>query len=283
METTADPPTQGTAMETATVTAIGSATSGKALAPPDLAELVAAFHRDGVVVMPGAAATVAPRLRELAERWYADPAIVASHGSGDISITRAFELDRAYRDLLVLEPIISAVEAILGHDCHMTSQNLLRTPPGGRAVDTWHVDDGVIYPVPEGTARHPWAPPPVYLHVFVMLSDHEDESHGPTQVVPGSHLSGRPVRDDLTFEGRGPVSVLGKAGDVYFHHHQTWHRGAPNRSQRTRCVVGTGYGRRWASQRLWPFGDYRMPAQVLVGADERLLRVLGRHPKGPYA
>ena len=60
--------------------------------------------------------------------------------------------------------------------------------------------------------------------------------HGPTQYVPGSHYSGRPPasQEDPVFEGQGPKTVFCHAGDIYFTNHQTWHRGAPNTSNRTR-------------------------------------------------
>jgi hypothetical protein len=268
-------------MTTATFTAIESSTCHQPLAAGPLAELTAGFLRDGIALLPGLLAARAPLLRELVERCFADPRIVASHGTDGIVVSRAFELEREFRDLMVLEPIISVAEALLGADCHMISQNILRTPKG-RAIDAWHVDDGVFFPLPPEVPRHAVTPPPIILHVFIMLSDVTEDDHGPTQVVPGSHRSGRPPAADLVFEGQGPVSILGRAGDVYFHHNQTWHRGAPNRSERTRCMFTTGYGRRWASQRLWPFGDYRLPAPVLDGAGDRLRRVLGLHPHGAY-
>jgi hypothetical protein len=36
------------------------------------------------------------------------------------------------------------------------------------------------------------------------------------------------------------------------------------------------------AQRFYPFLNYCMPDHVLEGAGERLLRVLGKHPSGPY-
>ena len=65
-------------------------------------------------------------------------------------------------------------------------------------------------------------------------------------------------------------------------HNQIWHRGVPNRSDRTRYMGGVTYSRRLISQRFYPFIDYRMPAHVFEGVDERLQRLLGRHKKGSY-
>lgn len=120
-------------------------------------------------------------------------------------------------------------------------------------------------------------------------SDHrfqgiEAEAYGPTQVVPGSHYSGRQPNDprEPIFEGRGPISILCRAGEAYLQHSQVWHRGAPNTSDRTRYLLQYAFGQRFVAQRFYPFLNYRMPDHVLEGADERLLRVLGKHPKGAY-
>ena len=53
-----------------------------------------------------------------------------------------------------------------------------------------------------------------------------------------------------TFEGRGPTSILCKAGDIYLTNHQCWHRGAPNTSDRTRYVMQLQYAQRWADARF---------------------------------
>jgi hypothetical protein len=264
------------------LTVIDSPTYGLPLDAEQEAAVVDGFLRDGAAILRGVMTDQAPELRAVMDRQFEDPRIQESHVVDGITLARAFELDPAFKDLLVLEPIISVVEAILGRDCHMTSQNFLRTAPG-RAIDTWHVDDSVYFPLPEHMPQHLITPPPILIHAFVLLSDVLEESHGPTQLVPGSHLSGRQPAADLMHAGRGPISIFGRAGDVYLHHNQTWHRGAPNTSSRTRYVMSTAYGRRWASQRLWPSGDYRVPSHVTDGAGERLLRVLGRHPRGPYA
>jgi ectoine hydroxylase-related dioxygenase (phytanoyl-CoA dioxygenase family) len=126
---------------------------------------------------------------------------------------------------------------------------------------------------------------PVFrMTVQIMLTDCDEVKYGPTQFVPGSHYSGRHASDmkNPTFEGREPKSILCKAGAIYLHNGQCWHRGAPNTSDRTRYLLQHAFCQRWISQRFYPFIDYKMPAHVWEGAGERLQRVLGRHPKGPY-
>ena len=39
---------------------------------------------------------------------------------------------------------------------------------------------------------------------------------------------------------------------------------------------------RFVAQRFYPFLNYEVPAHVLAGADEKLLKALGKHPKGAY-
>ncbi len=245
------------------------------------AAVVEGFMRDGCYRLPGLLAGEADELREAVDGLFALPLAEQGDASDEILRFRAFEHDRRFRDLLVREPLISIVEAILGANCHMISQNVLRTPPG-RAIDQWHVDEALYFPLPEDMPRHPMALPVLVLTVFVLLSEVPDEAAGPTQIVPGSCWSGRhpPIREPIAFQGRGPLSLLGHAGDCYLMHNQCWHRGSPNTSASTRYLIGTNYGRRFVSQRLHPFVNYQLPAQVEAGADGRLRRVLGHHPKG---
>jgi len=198
---------------------------------------------------------------------------------------RTFEYHQAFRDLLILEPVISLVEQILGTDCHVVAQNAIRTPRG-KGIVNWHIDDVLFFPflahlpaIPENTG-----PLPCYsLNVMAALSDVEAEIFGPTQVVAGSHLTGRAPEYKPTLpSGVAPTSLFAQAGDVYLINSQTWHRGAQNQSERTRYLLTTAYGRRFISQRFFPFLNYRMPPHVLDGASDRLLRLLGKHEKGPY-
>src|SRR6266508_1726356 len=94
----------------------GAGDVGRAAASPDRAEAAAREFLD------------------LVERRYRDPHI---HNTADrdlvrggVSLMRMFEYHQAFRDLLVLQPVIGVVERILGTDCHVVAQNALRTPTG---------------------------------------------------------------------------------------------------------------------------------------------------------
>ena len=257
--------------------------------PEKIAEIAEQFHRDGYYSFgPVLNADEIAALKDGMDRVYDNEEL---HGDeeGDyirgISLLRMFEQDINFRDLIVREPFASVVEAILGDDCHLMSQNALRNKPG-EGVTGWHVDDRVMFPVPDGAERHdPRIRVPCFvINLLIPLTDVDELEFGPTQVVPGSHYSGQgPNRkEDPSFEGRGPLSLTGKAGIAYMFHNQVWHRGHPNSSDRVRYLGGVTYSQRVIAQRFYPFLNYRMPDYVLEGVDDRMLRLLGKHKKAAY-
>ena len=112
----------------------------------------------------------------------------------------------------------------------------------------------------------------------------ETVENGPTQTVARSHLFGARPPDPIAGSDYAEqvVSNVGPAGSVIMFNNQVWHRGAPNTSDRVRFLGGMTYSQRLIAQRFYPFLNYRMPDRVLDGADERLLRLLGKHQKGAY-
>jgi hypothetical protein len=260
---------------------------GQPFSPERTAEILRDFHRDGFRLLPGLlTANEVAALRAAVDRFFENPRHKDTHNLyGEWIGVRLFETDPIFEDMLTREPIISLVEAILGDDCHLVAENIVRNKPGV-AIDQFHADDLVIFPVAEGMTRHdPRLTMPVHiLTVQIPLTDVDEPKYGPSEYVPGSHYAGRPPNDKYnpTFEGRGPVPILCKAGDAYLHNGQCWHRGAPNTSDRVRYLFQLTFGRRWVSQRFYPFVNYQLPAHVLERADARRKRVLGFHPKGPY-
>ncbi len=262
---------------------------GEPYSEEETAKLVDQFYREGWLhlgnVLTGAEVEA---LKEGMIRKYDDEPLQDDE-EGDhirgVSLMRMFEYHQSFRDLMVREPVAGLAEAILGGDCHMMAMNALRNG-NGVGITRWHVDQGPFFPCPDEISRHD---PRLRISCYAFnalfpLTDVELIEHGPTQVVPGSHYSGRtpPTQEEPEFEGRGPHSIYAKAGDAYIFHNQVWHRGALNESDRVRYVATVAYSQRFVAQRFYPFLNYRMPDHVLEGADDRLLRMLGKHEKGAY-
>lgn len=259
----------------------------EAFSPEKTKDVLETYNREGCVRIPQVfSPDEVAALKMAVDRVFAGRCPEkATSFSGEYIAMRLFEWDNIFRDLLVREPIISLMEAIFGADCHLIANNVVRNRPG-EAISTYHVDERLMYPLPDNVARYDRRQtfPMHLLNVQMPLTDVEADEYGPTQYVPESHFSGRQPNDrfDPVWEGRHGVSVLCKAGDIYFQHGQVWHRGAPNTSNRTRYLLQMAFASRMISQRFFPFLNYRMPGHVLEGAGERLLRVLGKHPAGPY-
>lgn len=186
--------------------------------------------------------------------------------------------------LLDREPVIDVVERLLGKDCHVIANNTVFTRPAS-GIDRWHVDETVLFPIPDGVSLDGRIDMPCFIVTAMYYLDDVDRGLGPTQIVPGSHRSGRqpPPQDQLLWEGRGPVTILASAGDCLLLNGQTWHRGATNcTTDRIRAVQQVTYGRRFIAQRFYPFVNHRIPESLLAGASARQRRLLGEHPHGPY-
>ena len=111
-------------------------------------ELVTQFQREGYLFLKS---VMTPSeldvMREVMERKFQDPKMHEEEGDHirGMSMMRMYEYDINFRDLIGREPIVSLVEAILGDDCHMMSQNALRYEPGQGGG--WHVDDRLHFPL----------------------------------------------------------------------------------------------------------------------------------------
>ena len=76
------------------------------------------------------------------------------------------------------------------------------------------------------------------------------------------------------------MPVYCRAGDIYLFNHQTWHRGRPNTSTRTRYLMQLQYAR-GDSLAVRLSGATRTPAldRILEGASPDLVQVLTGPPK----
>ncbi|HZT41338.1 MAG TPA: phytanoyl-CoA dioxygenase family protein [Chthonomonadaceae bacterium] len=216
------------------------------------------FFREGCVLVPG---VLTPEeviaLREKTDDYFARrdeiPQKHVSYVHGAFVLRYGADLDPLFAAMVTREPIFSLAAGVLGPEPRFNALNVIRNEPG-QAISRWHVDDVLEHPLPPDIPRFDARirMPILWFTVQVALSDIDTIEHGPTQYVPGSHYSGRqPIsQEDPTFEGQGPKSVFCKAGDIYFTNHQTWHRGAPNTSDRIRYVMQLQYAQRWADARF---------------------------------
>ena len=198
-------------------------------------------------------------------------------------INRMFESSSANLRLFDMEPIVSFDEALVAEDCHVIHNNSFRTYPGG-GITGWHQDDEPHYVVTDGNPPSNVRLPVLLFTANYYLTDVTEVKHGGTEVIPGSHLFGAPSPVEIEgTEWEDRVNyILGKAGSVIMFNNQVWHRGGPNRSDRTRYITQVTYARRLIGHKYYPFMNYQMPAHVYAGADDRLRRLLGFLDHGAY-
>jgi hypothetical protein len=151
--------------------------------------------------------------------------------------------------------ILEVIEPLLGEDCHVIANTAWRNPPEF-AGGPWHCDAGPHVPRPEGIEWDDRIPYPVFAigaHLYLKDCTLAD---GPTAVVPGSHRSGRLAPFDqlwnasLSYDGRPPVPMTARAGDVALFVSDCWHRGLPATGGTGRDFLQVHYGRRDIAQRV---------------------------------
>jgi len=196
---------------------------------------------------------------------------------------RLFETSPTNLRLFDMEPIVSLAEALIAPNCHVIHNNSFRTPPGG-GLDTWHQDDPAHYIVTHGEPPTNVRLPVLFFTANYYLTDVTEIEHGGTEVIPGSHLFGAsPPRDMSGTQWEEQIQYnLGPAGSVILFNNQVWHRGGPNRSQRTRYITQVTYARRIIGHKYYPFMNYQMPEHVYADANPRLRRLLGFLERGAY-
>jgi hypothetical protein len=90
---------------------------------------------------------------------------------------------------------------------------------------------------------------------------------------------------DLTYEGRGPVAHVVRAGDVDFRVSDVWHRRLPPGEHGAgRLFLQTNYARREIAQRVLPTDEVNhTTAESRARAQsDRERRLIGLHPQGFY-
>ena len=186
--------------------------------------------------------------------------------------------------------LLSVLEPLLGEDCHVIANTAWRNPaghPGSHGGQNWHIDAGPHIPLPEGVRWPADIPHPVFavgVHLYLQDCALED---GPTGVIPGSHLSGRPPPasrthdDDLDYDGRKVTPLITRAGDAGLFVSDVWHRRMPTRDgDHGRFFLQAHYGRRDIAQRLLKTDEANQlsPEAIARARTDRERRIIGLHP-----
>ncbi|HUI49241.1 MAG TPA: phytanoyl-CoA dioxygenase family protein [Acidimicrobiia bacterium] len=250
-------------------------------APPESAQL----EQDGYACLRGVfdALEVATMRREIDAVFDAFPPERVRDDKAEFRY-EMFNRSSACQAAVAAGAVLRVVEPLLGDDCHVIANTAWRNPPDF-AGGPWHCDAGPHVPRPEGVPWDDRIPYPVFAiatHVYLQDCTRDD---GPTAVVPGSHRSGRVApftqSDDVTYDGRPPVLLESRAGDVALFVSDAWHRGMPaGPGGRGRYFLQVHYARRDIAQRvrLTDDANHVSPAARDRATTDRARSVIGLHP-----
>jgi ectoine hydroxylase-related dioxygenase (phytanoyl-CoA dioxygenase family) len=187
----------------------GFAIVPRALAPEEVAELVAAVDRV---------------LRDLAIPFGANEFL-------GFRTRRVFNLlgrDPLFERLPVHPALLPVVEQVLDRECLLSSLTAIEMHPG-ETRQPLHADDGTL-----PLAR---PHPPFTCTAIVALSDFSEEN-GATHFVPGSHAFERRPRQGERAE---TLQAVMPAGSALLYHGSLWHGGGENRSAGRRLAIVVNY------------------------------------------
>lgn len=267
--------------------------AGQEVDEATIAAWVDRFDRDGYLFLPN---VVPPdwveELRDDLDRALAEAGENAGGSRLKIGlVTRMFEQSRANLRLFDMEPIVSFAETLIGRDesrlgkdgVHVVHNNSFVTRPEG-GITTWHQDDPTHFKVTRGEPPKNIRLPVLIFTANYYLTDVETRDHGGTECIPGSHLLGAEPPPEIDGSEWSALvdSNTGRAGSVVMFNSQVWHRGGPNRTERTRYITQVSYARRIIGHKYFPFMNYEMPEHVYADASPRLRRLLGFLPTGAY-
>jgi ectoine hydroxylase-related dioxygenase (phytanoyl-CoA dioxygenase family) len=259
--------------------------AGQTVSDEQIGEWLEQFHRDGYLVLRD----VLPpdwcaEMRDDLDRILAETGSESRAGIIELH-HRMFEVSPRNLSLFDMEPVVTFAERLINNVTHVIHNNSFRVQPGPEhGITGWHQDDAPHYLVTHGNAPTNVRLPVLLFTANYYLTDVETPEYGPTEVLPGSHLFGKPcprTLDGTEWEHK-TVPCCGRAGTVVMFNNQVWHRGHPNLSDRVRYITQVSYARRLVGHKYYPFMNYQMPEHVYRDADERRKRLLGFLPRGAY-
>lgn len=141
-------------------------------------------------------------------------------------------------DFLANNRMCGILERLLGKDYILGSMTVVLSLDGSPAQQ-WHRDNSTLFP--DSPTEHT---PPFCVSAIIPLIP-LDETNGPTEVIPGSHLT---ADKDINYDA--PVHATMDFGDCYLMDSRLMHRGMPNNSRAARPILCLVYQRPW-------FRDYQ--------------------------
>ena len=190
--------------------------------------------------------------------------------------------------------ILDVIEPLLGEDCHIIANTCWRNSAGKKSSHgggNWHIDAGPHIPLRDDQEWPAEIPHPVFAVAVHLFLEDCPLASGPTAIVPGSHLSGRPppldraMDADLTWRNQSPRALVAEAGDAVFFGSDVWHRRLPPAATHPgRFFLQIHYGRRDIAQRIKPTHQRNhVDAAAMSRIDsERERLLLGLHVQGFY-
>ena len=252
-----------------------------------LEERVEALYRDGYVYLPGILSVdTVSELRSQMDDLTAIPESFDKHtdledGFLNKSINNAFNHHPHFLQYLDVPDIIAIEEAVHGEDCHCIGMTSWMTGTG-RPEQQLH-SDWLALSLPEDLMADPRVRLPLFITTAHFYLDDITEALGPTNFVPGSHLSGRRPDGDIAWKGQTEKSIMCKAGDVVVFRCEIWHRGTANSSGQTRYLLQVHYAKRMIAQKFPPYlNRFQFDSAILEAATERQIRLLGDHRPSNY-
>ena len=267
-----------------------------AIKPSDVQATVKAVHDDGLAFFPNLisadkAKEVCGKIDELTHLEHDGRA----NGNGIDHYKCVFNRDPYWLQFLDMPGVIDSVEELMGDQCHIIGMSAWRTYPG--AGNKFIHSDQLFVPMDEELLTSGRVHLPVFIATLHFYLVDIDLDLCPTWVIPGTHKSGRgPGQDKMkdghhgtvhgnetSWNGIEETPILCNAGDGMLFRSEVWHGGSKNNTtNRVRYLLQVHYAQRGIAQRFNPYLDFKHNPAVKGAANERQLRLLGKHNISAY-
>jgi ectoine hydroxylase-related dioxygenase (phytanoyl-CoA dioxygenase family) len=210
----------------------------------DVASMSDAFDREGYLVVERVLDARQLREAEAGVRW----AMGNVPGEYKWIKQRSYEWFREhpiFAELIEHPLVMDFARHYLGPDVRLIAAQCSRnTREDHYAPGVMQIHQDACFFAPPG-ASPPGVPEHRYGFSAMWYLQDTPLDMGPTELVPGAHLDGQRqhTNDSLTADHARIWRAAIPAGSLLFFNHRTWHRGAPNRTDRPRDLITNAYAR----------------------------------------